>query len=520
MNPPPRQTTTRRHQRIGLVWLLSALLTLVGVYSGYRLYLAHKVKVKIGQIRQAGLPVTTAELNKWYAAVPPDENAALILTNAFAHLVKVNTNTPNLPIIGRGKLPPRNEPLSPEMSQAIADYVATNQMALELLEKGLALKSCRYPVDLTPGVDALLPHLSKLKASAQLLELDALINAEAGDFPGATRRIEAMWALSESLAQEPIIISQLLRIACREMALSTLERILTRHSLGTDELVDLSRMLNADRDDAALRRGWIGERCFGLDIFHMPSAKLKAFLNNPTGSGETEREWSVSLGDLFIRLSGHMDRDELFFLECRDSYIRAIDVPCPARLQLSDAVSRKIARARDYRKGEPWPFTMSGLLLTSLGKVFEKVAVHSAHCKAATVSVALEEYRRRQNGHLPESLQLLAPTWIGQIPAVATATFVGEYMQGYLINPVPSGLSIRASKSPASGPVALGLVAPVLDGDVVTKMINGVYHNYAYRNGLWIDDNGAQVGEPVIGVGESFWIFKPTDWEQISSVWP
>src|SRR5207247_277459 len=114
-----------------------------------------------------------------------------------------------------------------------------------------------------------------------------------------------------------------------------------------------------------------------------------------------------------------------------DSYIRAIDVPCPARLQLSDAVSRKIARARDYRKGEPWPFTMSGLLLTSLGKVFEKVAVHSAHCKAATVSVALEEYRRRQNGHLPESLQLLAPTWIGQIPAVATATFVGEYMQGY-----------------------------------------------------------------------------------------
>src|SRR5437667_655705 len=171
MNPPPRQTTTRRHQRIGLVWLLSALLTLVGVYSGYRLYLAHKVKVKIGQIRQAGLPVTTAELNKWYAAVPPDENAALILTNAFAHLVKVNTNTPNLPIIGRGKLPPRNEPLSPEMSQAIADYVATNQMALELLEKGLALKSCRYPVDLTPGYDASLPHLSGLKRSAQLLAL-------------------------------------------------------------------------------------------------------------------------------------------------------------------------------------------------------------------------------------------------------------------------------------------------------------------------------------------------------------
>src|SRR5437899_2473474 len=140
MNPPPRQTTTRRHQRIGLVWLLSALLTLVGVYSGYRLYLAHKVKVKIGQIRQAGLPVTTAELNQWYAAVPPEENAALILTNACAYLVKGNTTSPDLPILGRGKLPPRTEPLPPEMRQASADYVATNQAALELLEKGLTRK--------------------------------------------------------------------------------------------------------------------------------------------------------------------------------------------------------------------------------------------------------------------------------------------------------------------------------------------------------------------------------------------
>src|SRR5690349_15880308 len=123
MKPTPQQTTARRYQRIGIVWLLSAVFTLMVAYAGYRLSLAHKIKVKIGQIRQAGFPVTRAELNQWYAAVPPEENAALILTNAFAHLVKVNTNTPNLPIIGRGKLPPRNEALPPEMRQAIADCV-------------------------------------------------------------------------------------------------------------------------------------------------------------------------------------------------------------------------------------------------------------------------------------------------------------------------------------------------------------------------------------------------------------
>src|SRR6266550_2275406 len=127
MSQSPQQTTAKHHQRIGIVWLLSAVLTFITVYAGYRLYLAHKIKVKIRQIRQTGFPVTTAELNQWYAAVPPEENAALILTNAFAHLIKGNTNSADLPIIGRGKLPPRNEPLPLEMKQAIADYVATNQ---------------------------------------------------------------------------------------------------------------------------------------------------------------------------------------------------------------------------------------------------------------------------------------------------------------------------------------------------------------------------------------------------------
>src|ERR1043165_9599966 len=195
MNPKPSEFTAERHQRMGIVWLLSAVVTLAAAYAGYRLYLAHKIKVKIGQIRQAGLPVTTAELNRWYVVVPPEENAALILTNAFAHLVKGNTNSPDLPIIGRGKLPPRNEPLAPEMRQAIADYVATNQAALELLEKGLTLKSCRYPVDLTPGYATLLPHLAGLKRCAELVRLKCLMHIENGEHEAAVQSVETLMAL-------------------------------------------------------------------------------------------------------------------------------------------------------------------------------------------------------------------------------------------------------------------------------------------------------------------------------------
>ena len=50
-------------------------------------------------------------------------------------------------------------------------------------------------------------------------------------------------------------------------------------------------------------------------------------------------------------------------------------------------------------------------------------------------------------------------------------------------------------------------------------MVSGAYEYFAYHNGIWIK-NAEKVSEPVIDLGESFWIVKPTDWQQISSVWP
>jgi hypothetical protein len=116
-------------------------------------------------------------------------------------------------VIGRGKLPPRNKPLPPEMRQAIADYVATNQAALELLEKGLALKSCRYPVDLTPGWDALLPHLAGLKKSAPLLALKTLLGIESGETGEAAESLQRMMTLADTVAKEPLLVSHLVRIS-------------------------------------------------------------------------------------------------------------------------------------------------------------------------------------------------------------------------------------------------------------------------------------------------------------------
>jgi hypothetical protein len=105
------------------------------------------------------------------------------------------------------------------------------------------------------------------------------------------------------------------------------------------------------------------------------------------------------------------------------------------------------------------------------------------------------------------------------LPSSTTVSFVGECQQGYLVNPVTSGMAMRSARAPVAGPVAAGLGAPVLEGDIVIRMVSGSYQHYGYHNGLWIN-SGQQVSEPAINIGESFWMKKPGDWQQISSVWP
>src|SRR5438552_3666289 len=105
------------------------------------------LNLRLDAIRQAGYPVTLAELNDFYVEPPAMENAAPLYLDAFAALA----------------------PLEPTS----AAFLTQNKETLGLLHQAAARKRCRYPADLTKGANALLPHLAKFKKSAQLLSQQA-----------------------------------------------------------------------------------------------------------------------------------------------------------------------------------------------------------------------------------------------------------------------------------------------------------------------------------------------------------
>ena len=133
--------------RVAALWLVALLIVgLVGSAIASRMRLTGAVDAQLAALRAAGFPTSGAELNQWYPAVPDSENAALVLTQAFALMRTFPDQRSNE--VARFKPPPRGQPLTPEQVQLLSDYVDLNAAALEKATEAVKLPNSRYPIDL------------------------------------------------------------------------------------------------------------------------------------------------------------------------------------------------------------------------------------------------------------------------------------------------------------------------------------------------------------------------------------
>jgi len=133
--------------RVAVLWLVALLIVgLVGSAVAWRMRLIRAVHAQLAALRVAGLPTSGAELNQWYPAVPDSENAALVLTQAFALMRTFPDQRSNE--VARFKPPPRGQPLTPDKVKLLSDYLNLNAAALEKAAEAIKLPKSRYPTDL------------------------------------------------------------------------------------------------------------------------------------------------------------------------------------------------------------------------------------------------------------------------------------------------------------------------------------------------------------------------------------
>jgi len=395
----------RRRLKVSHI-LIILLVVIIAGFVVFRLRLKSKLRAKLDAISAAGYPVTYAELDDWYAIPESAENAADYIIEAFSHYhnLEEGEEFELTPVVGSAELPARTEPLTEETKALVTEYLADNEQTLELLHKGAAIEHSRYPIDLSKGFETLIPYLSDIRRGAKLLQLKAALHADSAEPELAARSITLTFGLARSLSREPILVSQLVRIACQGLAVSALEHIVNRTEFTGEQLVELSRTLANAEDHSTMFRAFAGERCVGVSIFKTPAAQIFQVLDE---MGKRPPRLGV-LGTALYKFTGLADMDAITYLDLMEDYIETTQLPTHQRRSAVGAIGAKIGTIPKIH-----------ILLRTFMPSFSRVATIDiraiAQLRTARAALAIERYRLA-TGNLPGTLADLLPTYFDAVP--------------------------------------------------------------------------------------------------------
>ena len=284
--------------------------------------------------------------------------------------------------------PPPGQPWIelPLAEQFLKDNAAAMQMLHDAAQMGGAARYPSDPSQVLPDTQTMV----NIRHCARCLALEAMVRAHRGDAPGAAASLRTCYALSRSLENEPLLVSQLVRIAVCGVASSQLKELLPATRFSDDDLAQLQDDLLATDFHEGWRLAVLGERVFGIQIFDDPSAL-------GMGSARTLAARAVRNGDL-VR-----------YLSLMEEYLDAVQQPWPDALkdtqQLNDDLPRHLGPLN----------IITNYLGSTESAVAGAAARATANCRLMALAIALERYRRA-NGKPPATLDELAPKYIKQVP--------------------------------------------------------------------------------------------------------
>lgn len=388
----------RRKLKITHIALLLLILIVIA-FAAYRFNLRKNLRSRQEAARAAGYPVTLEELNEWYSIPLNEENAAEIVLAAGGYYLEPNVSQ-SLPVVGNGVLPGRTEAMSGETKEKISQFLSDNQKCLELLHKTANLKYGRYPVDFTLGISTKVAPLNEIRNYAQLLELEAVQASENNKSDTSVQSIKSIIGVADSLDNEPIVIAQLVRIGCQNIAVSSMEYAMNRTIFSDEQLKDLSTSIAREEKSQGISEAVIGERCMTEEMLIHP--QLLYFTRDSTSLV------SLQIFLAFYKPLGLHERDVITLFDYTDDVIKIFNLPLEQRQEASKALDTKILQIQKE-------YVLLGKVIPAFGRYIVLDLLNIAELRAAQAAIAVQRYRLK-NDKLPDSLDALVPDYIESVP--------------------------------------------------------------------------------------------------------
>ena len=387
---------------LGLV--LGVVLLIVSLAHLYINVMPEKqLEREFARMRARGEPVTLEE------AAPPEipdaENAALLYEQAFSfyHTAGRDEEVKLGEIAGKDLAE-----WTEEETEVIKEDLEKNQECLRLIVEAASFEKCRFDLDYAASHAIRLPHLSKMRNCARLLARDALLKAREGKTDEALESVRAGLRIGNAFLDEPILTSQLVRIAIGSLMFTASQRILDEDDASPAILKRLLEELDIAEGRAALARALQGERCFQIDMYEkvIKDPALLAQMGLPGArpySPSSRKAFGIiySLGRPLFR------RDEIFALSIMRRMTDLSKLPYYKAKADLDKLEQDMQSPPFYR-------LLSTMLLPSTRSHLQE-ARNEVKIGLAQLALALKIYKAEE-GKYPDSLSELVPDILQELP--------------------------------------------------------------------------------------------------------
>ncbi|HEY3760826.1 MAG TPA: hypothetical protein VGN23_03670 [Verrucomicrobiae bacterium] len=305
-------------------------------------------------------------------------------------------------------------PLSPQSpAQDVLLALSKYDPAIEELRQASALPYAQFSVDYAfqPPAEILLPHLAKLRRVDGALNLRAIAELQNGQTDKALADIKLSFRLMDSARLEPFLISHLVRLAMWQTTLQPIYEGLANHQWSGAQLTDMDSQLAKIDFLADYQHSLAGEQAL-----EFANTEYLRRTGNASMFDYSDGNHNDQFKSLVFRLlpGAFFYQNELTMLQLNQEYaLSIVDVQghsvSPSVVQKDNEAESKVLSHLSYGT------VMARWLLPSFGTAVKKSAYAQEFVDLARVAIALERYRRN-TGVYPDSLDVLAPNLIDEVP--------------------------------------------------------------------------------------------------------
>jgi len=407
--------------RVTVFILLGLVVLLFGPWLYLDWQMQRDLDLELKRIRDAGEPLTLADAAP--EMPPPSENAAELYQQVMGRIAADGTmpGSDAFELTGYDNLIERDY-----LSDAVTHEDARPALedprivqALETLRQGSQCEKCAFPVNWGAGPEIVFPHYAKMRKAARWMSAKSKLCAHDGEIDEALEWARVSLRMSEHAAGDPVIIAQLVAIACQAIATAQAQETLKAGAPSPQMAREMIAYLRTVDAKGPFDRAFLGERAMGMDSSEM--IKDEGLSIAELMGGEVPPGWSL-LSSLYGSRFGRpfLNNDQIIYLRLMRSQIEIVNNAPPEERE---------KRASELETSVPSIAVLSKMMAPVFARSVDRRDQAIANLDLFEIALQAELYHA-QRGEWPADLQALQDTIGYALPEDPFARAPYHYRRG------------------------------------------------------------------------------------------